>query len=130
MKMLGESLIKDSTKRAFGDAMISVRRALNGAGFRSERDLEVSVGKVLEDAFVRSERLEEALVRAQSEAALSGQQLSTVRSGLQGVINDNRGRISQWENVIKGRDRIEREDFLWKTWDWLSQSMTWLNGKV
>lgn len=127
---VGDRLVKDSSRRIFQDAISQVRRSLYNTSRGTADDVERSVGKVLEDVLVRSEGLEEALVRSQAENALSGQQLRTVREGIRGLVQDNRNRIADWEHTIRPRDRAAREDFLWKTWDWLSQSLTWLQNKA
>ncbi|MBM3266271.1 MAG: hypothetical protein FJZ01_01370 [Candidatus Sericytochromatia bacterium] len=125
--VIGDRLVKESSRKYLNEVMAHMRRAFDTQG---RRDAEHTVGKMFEDVLVRSESLEHALAKAQAEHGLSGQQLQTVRDGLRGIINDNRGRIADWEHNVRHRSSAGREDFLWKTWDWLSQSLTWLESKV
>jgi hypothetical protein len=128
--LVGDKLLTSGARRAFQDALREVSRVLDNGIFKTRGEITNDIGRIFESEFVRSEQLQEALTRAQSEAALDRQILTTVRDGVRGMRNDHIDRVASWDNNIRHQDSGRRENFLWQTWDWMGENLKWIQNKL
>jgi len=128
--LVGGNIVTGEARRAFQNAMREVSRVLDNGIFKTKNQMVDDIGAIFESEFVRSERLQQALTKVQTEAALDRQILTTVRDGVRGMRNDHIDRVASWDNSIRLQDSGRRESFLWQTWDWMGQNLKWIQEKI
>lgn len=132
---LGSRLVDGAIKKYFGEIMVAVRTTLDKNPGRKE--VEASVGGLVEDALVYSQGLKEALAKTEgtlassqaNRAVLEGQ-VGNVRNEIDVAINQNVGQINGWNSTVKYQGVDRQFEFLHQMWAWFGDSLNHLRNQV